>query len=69
MLVSVAREYLAVIDRIRYSEFEDDAELRWLEGQRGVLHDQLCDLLGVPHDRDITAQARVIDLEARGEGR
>ena len=69
MLESLAREYLEVIDKIRYSEFADEEELRWLEGQRGLLHDQLCDLLGVPHDSDITDRARAIVLGALGEGR
>lgn len=69
VLESLAREYLDIIDRIRYSDFADQNELRWLEGQRGLLHDQPCDMLGISHDSDITEQARAIVLGAQGEGR
>jgi hypothetical protein len=41
MLGSLAREYLDVIERLRWGEFRDKQEQRWLEGQRGLLHRQL----------------------------
>ena len=46
MTSSIAREYLDTIDRIRYSKFKNKRDLRWLEGQRALLHRQLTELTG-----------------------
>ena len=41
MSANLAREYLDIIDKIRYGQFRDKKHLHWLEGQRAVLHNQL----------------------------
>jgi hypothetical protein len=65
MISSIAREYVEVIDRIRYGQFADTDELRYLEGQRALLHQQLVELLG----RQVTAmEARVLALHAQAGG-
>lgn len=69
MLESLAHEYLEIIDRIQYGDFADRDELQWLAGQRAVIHDQICNLLGIAHDSDITERVRAIVLGSQGEGR
>ena len=46
MVRSIAQEYLDVIYKIGHGEFRGKRELHWLEGQRGLLHDQLERLTG-----------------------
>jgi len=46
MIGSVAREYLDVIYKIGHAQFRGKSDLRWLEGQRRMLHDQLERLIG-----------------------
>ena len=62
MLNSLAKEYLWMIDRIRWGEFRNTRELRWLEGQRALLHQQMTELLGRPVDmqtaRRLAARSR-----------
>lgn len=41
MLVSLAREYVQTIDMIGGGRFKTNTELHDLEGQRGMLHEQL----------------------------
>jgi hypothetical protein len=65
MIGSIAREYVDVIDRIRYGQFVSTDELRYLEGQRALLHEQLMELLG----REVTVrEARVLALQAQAGG-
>jgi hypothetical protein len=65
MISGIAREYVDVIDRIRYGQFTDTDELRYLEGQRALLHQQLMELLG----REVTvSEARVLALQAQAGG-
>jgi hypothetical protein len=65
MISSIAREYVEVIDRIRYGQFAGTDELRYLEGQRALLHQQLLELLG----REVTVrEARVLALQAQARG-
>ena len=65
MISSIAREYVDVIDRIRYGQFVSTDELRYLEGQRALLHEQLMELLG----REVTVrEARVLALQAQAGG-
>ena len=66
MISGIAREYVDVIDRIRYGQFVSTDELRYLEGQRALLHQQLMELLG----REVTvreAQALALQAQAGGE--
>ena len=65
MIGSIAREYVEVIDRIRYGQFADTDELRYLEGQRALLHQQLMELLG----GEVTVgEARGLALQAQAGG-
>jgi hypothetical protein len=65
MIGSIAREYVDVIDRIRYGQFVSTDELHYLEGQRALLHEQLMELLG----REVTVrEARVLALQAQAGG-
>ena len=65
MIGGIAREYVEVIDRIRYGQFTNTDELRYLEGQRALLHQQLMELLG----RGVTVrEARVLALQAQAGG-
>jgi hypothetical protein len=65
MIGSIAREYVEVIDSIRYGQFADVSELRYLEGQRALLHQQLMELLG----REVTVrEARILALQAQAGG-
>jgi hypothetical protein len=63
VLTTIAREYLATIAAIQHGS----GDVRALEGQRGVLHQQLCELLNQPHDRrfDMVREARRIVSEHR----
>jgi hypothetical protein len=65
MLVSLAKEYLKTINHIRYRQFRDHEELRWLEGQRGLLHRQMTELLG--HKPEMS-EVRALVLEAQAAG-
>ncbi len=65
MIGSIAREYLEVIDRISYGQFSSTRELRYLEGQRALLHQQLTELLGY---EPTIAQARALALHAQARG-
>ncbi|MEA3340885.1 MAG: hypothetical protein U9R15_13055 [Chloroflexota bacterium] len=65
MIGSIAREYLEVIDHIRYGQFANTHELRYLEGQRALLHQQMIELLGY---EPTMAQVRAIALQAQAEG-
>jgi hypothetical protein len=66
VLASVAAEYVETIDRIRYGRFSNEQELRHLEGQRALLHQQLIELLG--HEPTLEeARALVLQSRARGE--
>ncbi len=65
MIGSIAREYLEVIDRISYGQFASKRELRYLEGQRALLHQQLTELLGY---EPTVAQARALALQAQARG-
>ena len=62
MIGQIAKEYLWMIDQIRYGEFRDSKDLRWMEGQRAVLHQQMVELLGHPVDietiRRLAARSR-----------
>jgi len=62
MIGSIAKEYLWVIDQIRYGQFRNTRELRWLEGQRALLHQQMVELLDRPVDiqtaRRLAARSR-----------
>jgi hypothetical protein len=65
MISGIAREYVEVIDLIRYGQFTDTDELRYLEGQRALLHQQLMELLG----QEITvSEARGLALQAQAGG-
>jgi len=63
MIASIAREYLATIDAIQHAR----GDVRHLEAQRGVLHQQLCELLNEPHAHqfDMVQAARRIVAESR----
>lgn len=52
MIGQIATEYLWTIDQIRYGQFRDKKHLRYLEGQRGLLHQQMVELL----DRPVTME-------------
>ncbi len=54
-----------MIDRIRYGQFEDVYELRYLEGQRALLHQQLVELLG--REEVTVEQVRALALLQPGE--
>jgi hypothetical protein len=62
MINSIAKEYIGVIDRIRNGSFSGKRDLHWLEGQRGLLHDQLERLAGkhvtVAAARKLAARSR-----------
>jgi hypothetical protein len=62
MINSIAKEYIGVIDRIRNGSFSGKRDLHWLEGQRGLLHRQLCELAGkavtVATARKLAARSR-----------
>ena len=67
MLASIAAEYVETIDRIHYGRFSNKQELRHLEGQRALLHQQLTELLG--HEPTVEeARAIVLQSRARGKG-
>jgi hypothetical protein len=62
LIGAIAQEYLSVIDRLRWGEFTDKREQRWLEGQRALLHQQLVELTG----RQVTVQmARQLAARSR----
>lgn len=65
MLASIAAEYVETIDRIRHGRFSNKQELRRLEGQRALLHQQLTELLG--HEPTIE-EARTLVLQSRAKG-
>lgn len=65
MLASIASEYVETIDRIRYGRFSNKQELRHLEGQRALLHQQLTELLG--HEPTVD-EARTLMLQSRARG-
>jgi hypothetical protein len=66
VIASIGREYLEVIDRIQYSEFGSKEELRYLESQRVLLHQQLRELLGYEPTVE-QVRSIVLDAQARGE--
>ena len=65
MISAIARDYVEVIDSIHYGQFAGTDELRYLEGQRALLHQQLVELLG----REVTVrEARALALQAQAGG-
>lgn len=69
LLASTAKEYLDTIRQISFGQGSVD-EIRELEGQRAVLHDQLLSMLGMARssDQDMVRLAQQIVLQARAEG-
>ena len=65
MIGSIAREYVEAIDRIQYGRFSSKQELRALEGQRALLHQQLTELLG--HEPTVE-EARALAMQSRARG-
>jgi hypothetical protein len=70
LLVTTAQEYIETIRQIAFAQVSSPEEIRILEGQRGVLHEQLLSLLGMDRssEEDMVKLAQVIVLEARAEG-
>jgi hypothetical protein len=70
VLVSLAREYLDVIERIAHGVFDTD-ELHALENERAMLHEQLLTFLGKSRlsIRDMAKLTRQIILESNRRGR
>lgn len=69
LLASTAKEYLETIRQIAFGQGTVE-EIRELEGQRAVLHEQLLSMLGLNRssEESMVSLAQVIVLEARAEG-
>ena len=64
-LVSLCREYVELVDSMRFGQYSRD-ELRQLDSQRQVTHNQLLDITGLERDTDMYAYARAVLLVAQG---
>jgi hypothetical protein len=62
-LLSLCQEYVALIDDMRHGRYAQ-AELRTLDSQRQVTHNQLIAIVG--DQDDMYAYARAVLLAARG---
>lgn len=62
-LLSLCREYVDLIDAMRHGRYTT-AELRTLDSQRQVTHNQLIDIVG--EQDDMYAYARAVLLAAQG---
>jgi hypothetical protein len=69
-VISLAYEYLEVLRLLQGGSLDLDAFCE-AEAQRGLLHQQLTEHLGVPHDAsfDMVAFARDVIWDARLKGR
>lgn len=64
-LISLCREYVALVDAMQHGQYSR-AELRDLDSQRQVTHQQLIELTGKDRRDDMYAYARAVLLAARG---
>jgi hypothetical protein len=60
-------EYVEHVDNMRSGQFST-RELHTLDSERVLLHDRLCELLGLDHSIDMYRRARSILMYARGVG-
>lgn len=69
LLLSIAKEYIETIRTIAFGQGSME-EIRELEGQRAVLHEQLLTMLELKRnsENDMVQLAQAIILEARAEG-
>lgn len=63
--LTLLREYINHVDMMRSGHFTTE-EIHTLDSERILLHDRLCDLLGIDHSVDMYQRARSILLYARG---
>ena len=63
--LTLLREYIEHVDAMRSGQYTTD-ETHILDSERILLHDRLCDLLGVGHDVDMYRRAKSILMYARG---
>lgn len=65
--LTLLREYVEHVDAMRSGQFTTD-EIHTLDSERVLLHDRLCELLGIGHDVDMYRRATSILMYARGAG-
>jgi len=63
--LQLLREYVEHVDAMRSGQFSP-RELHTLDSERVLLHDRLCELLGIDRDIDMYRRARAILMHARG---
>jgi hypothetical protein len=61
------REYIEHVDMMRSGQFTT-GELHTLDSERILLHDRLCELLGLDRSVDMYRRAQAILMYARGVG-
>lgn len=64
-LISLCREYVELVDAMRFGQYSRD-ELRELNSQRQVTHNQLLDITGMDRSEDMYAYATAVLLAAQG---
>lgn len=64
-LISLCREYVELVDSMRFGQYSRD-ELRELDSQRQGTHNQLLDITGMDRSEDMYAYARAVLLAAQG---
>lgn len=65
--LTLLSEYVEHVDGMRSGQFTT-GELHTLDSERVLLHDRLCELLGIDHSVDMYRRARAILMHARGAG-
>ena len=63
--LTLLREYCEHVDMMRSGRFTTD-ELHTLDSERILLHDRLCELLGLARSVDMYRRAQAILMYARG---
>lgn len=66
-LISLCRDYIDLVDGMRNGRYTTE-EVRQLDSQRLVLHDQLCQHTGFDRSLDMYAYARRVVHAARAGG-
>jgi hypothetical protein len=66
-LISLCEEYVQLVDAMRHGRYTA-AELRELDSQRQVTHNELCRITGLDPSDDMYAHAKAVLLAARAGG-
>lgn len=67
-LLSLCKEYIKLVDTMRSGQYTLE-ELRELDSQRQVTHNQLLELTDLEREDDMYAHARAVVIAARAQGR